>query len=264
MTAGFFRANRGIVLDLVVFFLNVLLIRALVNVAGHVLRAAQEDVAAKIAVGLFFAGLLFLQPVGPLLKRWSFHQRSSFSTDSDAGCLLFYFMFVYLVMMMVLSGAATVLIGEVIFKNSAHPELGVAGIFPAFGWSVVSVFVVYRYFVKPKHPPRWTFLTTPAAERLGDVCMYANVIGFQILWSTITASAMFREAVTGTPLGRAGSFTDVLGRLIAISVLAALVYFPGRIFYLVEDKHRKLTWLTMLLANLPLILRTAFAAPFRP
>jgi hypothetical protein len=55
-------------------------------------------------------------------------------------------------------------------------------------------------------------------------------------------------------LGRPGSFTDYLGSFIIIGVLALFFYLPPRIFYLVIDQHRKITWLTMLLANLPLIL----------
>jgi len=85
--------------------------------------------------------------------------------------------------------------------------------------------------------------------------MLLNVICFQILWSSYTASPFFSRWVTGTPLGKPGSFTDLLGRLILIGAVALLVYFPPRIFYLVEDKHLKLTLLTMLLANLPLIVR---------
>jgi hypothetical protein len=76
----------------------------------------------------------------------------------------------------------------------------------------------------------------------------------------MTASASFWETLTGTPLGEPGSFTDLLGRFIIIGALALLVYFPGRIFYLVEDRRRKITWLTMLLANLPLIVRAVFAS----
>jgi hypothetical protein len=64
-----------------------------------------------------------------------------------------------------------------------------------------------------------------------------------------------------TPLGRPGSFTDILGRFIVIGTLALLVYFPGRIFYLVEDRRRKVAWVTMLLANLPILLRAVFSAP---
>ena len=119
--------------------------------------------------------------------------------------------------------------------------------------------MVYRYFVPPKNPPRWTFLTTPAAERLGNVSIYVNAIALQVLWAGVTASAIFTEDVTKTPLGRAGSASDIVGRLVVVSACAALLYFPARIFYLVEDKHRALTWTMMLLANLPLILRIAFA-----
>jgi hypothetical protein len=250
--------NRGIVLDLVVFLVALLLGRALLVLANTLLHAAVEDVRAKFAVGLFFVGLVFLQPLGPFLKRWSFHQRHAFSIDSSAGCLVFWFMAVYLVMMFALCCAAVVILGQVFPAGEGlSGALALAG----FAWSIISVSVVYRYFVTPKKPPRWTFLTTPAAQRLGDACIYLNAIGLQILWSGVTASAVFREIVTGTPLGRPGSVTDVLGRLIAIAACAALLYLPARIFYLAEDRHRALTWTTMLLANLPLILRIAFAPP---
>ena len=248
--------NRGILLDLVVFVVNLLLVRALAVVGNKLVHAAVEDAGAKLAIGLFFAGLVLIQPVGPFLKRWSFHQRHTFSADSWAGCLVFWFMFVYLVMMMILCGAAAVVIGEVF---AAGENVGVSFVLVGFAWSIVSVALVYRYFLRPKKAPRWTFLTTPAAERLGDACMYLNAIGLQVLWGGVTASAFFTEAVTKTPLGRPGSFTDIVGRFAATGVCAALLYFPARIFYLVEDKHRALTWGTMLLANLPLILRITFA-----
>lgn len=257
-------ANRGIVLDLVVFLVNAVSVRVLVSVGQDVIHAAQEDARAKFAVGLFFAGLVLLQPVGPWLKRWAFHQRASFDLESGAGCLLFYFMFFYYVLVLALATAATILISQLALNDSAKAALSVLGGLGGFVCSILTVIVVYRYFMTPKRPPRWAFLKTPAAERVGDVCMYTNVIGLQIIWGSVTASPMFREDVTGMPLGRPGSFTDMVGRLIAISILALVVYVPGRIFYLAEDKHRKLTWLTMLLANLPLILRTVFASPGRP
>jgi hypothetical protein len=248
--------NRGIVLDLVVFLVNLLLMRALVISANNLVHAAREDEGAKLAIGLFFAALVFVQPVGPVLKRWSFHQRNTFSTDSSAGCLLFWFMFAYLVMMFALCGVAAVVLGGV-FSTGA--DAGVMLALGGFAWSIISVVFVYRYFVKPKKTPRWTFLTTPAAERLGDVFIYLNAIGFQILWASVTASRPFRELVTGTPLGRPDSFTDILGRLAAITACALFLYLPARIFYLAEDKHRALTAATILLANLPLIVSIVFA-----
>jgi len=159
-------------------------------------------------------------------------------------------------MMFALCGVAAVVLGEVF---ATGPDVGVAFALAGFVWSIISVGFVYRYFVTPKKTPRWTFLTTPAAEHLGDAFIYLNVIGFQILWGSVTASGPFRELVTGTPLGRPGSLTDVLGRLVLTAVCAVLLYLPARIFYLAEDEHRGLTAATMLLANLPLILKIAFA-----
>lgn len=252
--------NRGVVLDLVVFavsfLVNFVLLRALGAVGHRLVRDAVEEPRSKLAIGLFFAALVLLQPAGPVLKRWSFHQRHAFSTDSWAGCVLFWFMFVYLVMMMCLSGVAAVLVGEVF---STGENLGVSLILAGVGWSVVSVVLVYRYFVPPKSPPRWAFLTTPAAARLGDASIYVNAIGMQLVWAGVTASSFFTEIVTTTPLGRPGSGSDIVGRLLVVSACAALLYFPARIYYLVEDKHRALTWTTMLLANLPLILRITLA-----
>ena len=225
-------------------------------VANSVVHAAVEDVRAKLAVGLFFAALVLVQPLGPALKRWSFHQRHAFSTGSTAGCLLFWFMPVYLVLMFALCTTAVIVLGQVVapgLGEGAGVALALAGV----AWSIISVSFVYRYFVAPKNAPRWTFLTTPAAERLGDACVFVNAIGLQILWGSVTSSAAFRELVTQTPLGRPGSVTDIVGRLIATAACAALLYLPGRILYLAEDKYRPLTYATMLLANLPLILRIA-------
>ncbi len=40
-----------------------------------------------------------------------------------------------------------------------------------------------------------------------------------------------------------------------LSFIALLIYFPPRMFYLAEDIHRRRTWVTMLLANSPVIVR---------
>ena len=94
--------------------------------------------------------------------------------------------------------------------------------------------------------------------------MFLNVICLQILWNCLTAATSFWQHMISTPLGNPGSFTDILGRFIVIGTLALLVYFPARIFYLAEDKNRKITWLTMLLANSPLILRAIVASRRSP
>jgi hypothetical protein len=256
--------NRGILVDLIVFGLNLTLMWVITRLSfGLAQEAERKDLFATLAIGLFFGGLLFLQPLGPILKRWSFHERIKLNDDSLAGCLgLFVSMFFYLVVMMMFSGAASVFITEAMLpKVSDGTDIGLFGLLVGFLLSIVNTIIAVRYFLRPKTAPRWKFLTTPRAEQFGDLCMILNIVCFQILWNCMTASAGFREIVTSTPLGKAGSITDIIGRLIVIGVLALLVYFPPRVFYLAEDKHRKVTWLTILLANLPLILRIALAPP---
>lgn len=259
--AIFSQRNRGILLDIVVFVINLVLMHILTMLSMNLVRQAEEDVFAKTAIGLFFAGVFFLQPLGPILKRWSFHQRFKFDTNSVAGCLLSWFMFCYLIMMLLLSGTATIILSEVVFeRGSTMSEVGTLFVLGGAVLSIVHTVFIYRYFLRPKKEPRWKFLTTPQSALLGDLLMFLNVICLQVLWNSLTASASFWESLTGTPLGKPGSFTDLLGRFIIIGSLALLVYFPGRIFYLVEDRRRKITWLTMLLANLPLIVRAVFAS----
>jgi hypothetical protein len=254
--------NRGILLDLIVFVINIALMSVLTGLTKNLVLQAEDDVSAKALIGLFFAGLFLLQPIGPVLKRWSFHQESKFDTNSPAGCLLFWFMFFYLVMMFLVSATATIMLTEVVFEpGSGGAEAGTVLILVGFFWSIVNTVLIYRYFHKPKKPPRWKFLTTHQAALVGDVSMFLNVICLQILWNNLTSAETFWNNMLSTPLGRPGSLTDILGRFIVIGTLASLVYFPGRIFYLVEDRRRKIVWLTMLLANLPILLRAVFSAP---
>ena len=254
--------NRGILLDIVVFLVNLILMGILTRLSINLADEAEHDTWAKAAVGVYFAGLFFLQPLGPVLKRWTFHQQHKFDTDSVAGCLLMGFMFFYLVMMLLISSTATIILTEVIFEQgSPAAEIGTVLILVGLAWSIVNTVLIYRYFIRPKKPPRWPFLASWQSALLGDVLMFINVIALQVLWNSLTAATSFWSNLTGTPLGKPGSFTDILGRFIVIGTLALLVYFPGRIFYLVEDRRRKIIWLTMLLANLPLLIRAVLAPP---
>ena len=56
------------------------------------------------------------------------------------------------------------------------------------------------------------------------------------------------------PFGVAGVL-EFFGRLFFLCFIALLIYFPPRMFYLAEDINRRRTWLTMLLANSPVIIR---------
>ena len=91
----FAETNRGILLDLVVFVLQLVLIRLLTRYFIELIRRASADEAlAKLVLGLFFLGMFVLPPAGAILKRWHFHQRTRFRKqtgaplgDGLAGCL---------------------------------------------------------------------------------------------------------------------------------------------------------------------------------
>jgi hypothetical protein len=59
-------------------------------------------------------------------------------------------------------------------------------------------------------------------------------------------------------------YSSIVSRLSMFIFSALLIYFPPRLFYLAEDGNRPVVWLTMLLANLPVILRIVFVSSSKP
>ena len=98
---------------------------------------------------------------------------------------------VYFVMMLAICTTAVVILGE-IFTTGEGAAMALTLV--CFVWCIVSVSFVYRYFLAPKKPPRWKFLTTPAAERLGDASIFLNAAGLQILWGSVTSSPSSRNS----------------------------------------------------------------------
>jgi hypothetical protein len=166
------------------------------------------------------------------------------------GCLfnpIFYFSF-----NLVITSAVIALLGEQVFGKDLmdNGAVFVPLIFAGFGFTVVQTFLIYHYFTPPKTAPKSAFLRAPQSEALGDACIFLNMIFFQAAWNLLTFA----------PLGRVAGFAEFAGRLFFLSFAALLIYFPPRIFYLAEDINRPRTWLTMLLANSPVIVRILFGA----
>ena len=184
-------------------------------------------------------------------KRWHFHQRRAAGKTFDseysklAGCLfnpLFYFCLNLVITSAVLTRLGDALFGKAITNNGAvFVPLIIAGLL----LTIVQTFLIYRYFSAPKKEPRTEFLKQPQSELLGDFCIFLNMTFFQIFWNMLTFA----------PLGPPESVIEFGGRLFFLSFIALLIYFPPRMFYLAEDIHRPRTWLTMPLANSPVILR---------
>src|SRR5882724_544927 len=248
----FARTNRGLLLDVFVFVLNIFLMRLLtrqfINIFSEV---SADDPIAKLALGLTLLAMWILPVAAAFMKRWHFHQRlkaQGVSVEKEetklAGCLfnpIFYFC-----LNLVITSALLATLGELFFGKSldAGPvfiSLVIIGLI----LTIIQTYLIYRYFIPPKKPPQSPFLLGEQSETLGDVCLFLNMILFQVGWNMLTF----------VDLGHPTNLLDFGGRLFFLSFIALLIYFPPRMFYLAEDIHRRSTWITMLLANSPVIVR---------
>lgn len=249
----FAKTNRGLLLDIVVFVGNIFLIRSLTKLyIGVFSEISAENPLAKLALGLTFLAMWILPAAGAVLKRWHFHQRlktQGKTVESEetklSGCLfnpIFYFCLNLVITSAVLTSLGDFLFGKRLLDTAA---VMVPLVILGFILTIIQTFLIYRYFSGPKKAPKSKFLRSPQSEALGDVCLFLNMILFQVFWNMLTFA----------PLGHPASVLEFGGRLFFLSFIALLIYFPPRMFYLAEDIHRRSTWLTMLLANSPVIIR---------
>jgi hypothetical protein len=249
----FTRANRGLLLDLFIFAGNVFLLRLITKILIDIFSEVSADAPlAKLLLGLIFLTMWILPAVGAVLKRWHFHQRLKAegkkveSAETKlAGCLfnpLFYFCLNLVITSAVLTSLGDFLFGKALLNNGAlFVPLVILGLL----LTIVQTYLIYQYFIPPKKPPKAKFLRDPQSETLGDICLFLNMMLFQVFWNLLTFF----------PLGHPSSVLEFGGRLFFLSFVALLIYFPPRMFYLAEDISRPRTWLTMLLANSPVIIR---------
>jgi hypothetical protein len=250
------RTNRGLLLDIVVFLANVFLMRLL---TGQFMKLFQQasagDEVAQFALAFCSLGMWILPAAGAVLKRWHFHRRLEAEGKTAAsmepglsGCLfnpIFYFCLNLVVVSVILTAFGQLLFGNALLQS---PAVFVPLVVLSLIFTVFQTFLIYRYFWPPKSSPKSEFLRSPRSELLGDFCLFLNMILFQIGWNTLTFVGL------GSPSG----LLEFAGRLFFLCFVALLIYFPPRMFYLAEDINRGRTWLTMLLANSPVILRVLF------
>jgi hypothetical protein len=244
--------NRGLLLDIVVFVLNIFLMRSLTRYFMELVQlVSAEERLAQFTISSMCLSMWALPVAGAVLKRWHFHRRlqkegRTVEWDSNlGGCFfnpLFYFCLNLVLVSAILAGLGDFLFGRRLLNNGA---IFIPLVFVGLICTIIQTFLIYRYFSAPKKPPRYEFLRHPESELLGDVCIFVNMILFQVIWNTLTFA----------PFGRPSGPLEFFGRLFVLCFLAMLIYFPPRMFYLVEDINRRRTWATMLLANSPVIVR---------
>jgi hypothetical protein len=256
------KRNRGLLLDIVVFVANVFLMHLLTRLfLDLVHHATAGDELAQFALAFGSLGMWILPAAGAVMKRWHFHRRlqaqgktAESSETTLTGCLfnpLFYFCLNLVITSAILTAFGQLLFGDALLKNGA---IFVPLVILGFIFTVLQTYLIYRYFWPPKNPPKSEFLRSPRSETLGDLCLFLNMILFQVAWNTLTFAGL------GPPSG----ILEFAGRLFFLCFIALLFYFPPRMFYLAEDINRPRTWLTMLLANSPVILRVLFGTSSSP
>lgn len=213
--------------------------------------ASEGEPLAKFALSLAGVGMWVLPAAGAVMKRWHFHRRmkaegKTVNSDSNlAGCLfnpIFYFCLNLVLVSAILTGMGEFLFGRRLLNNGA---VFIPLVFAGLIFTIAQTYLIYRYFSAPRKPPRSEFLRHPESEMLGDICIFLNMLLFQVAWNLLTYA----------DLGRPSGAVEFFGRLFFLCFIALLIYFPPRMFYLAEDINRPRTWLTMLLANSPVIVR---------
>ena len=257
--------HRGVVLDAVVFTVNVLLMTRLTQYAVDLLRRAGEgDVSARavLAVGCF--AMFVLPAAGAVLKRWHYHERvrarrhpkpfqlsieQSGAGNYALGCLcnpIFFF-----VLSIVVAAGVMSLVEGLTFGRKAPAAFVVPATFLVVALCVTQTVLIYRYFAPPRRAPVAAFWRDRRSELAGDACIFVNMMLFQVAWNIVMSDFPSMEVTHAGHLA---------GNAFFLIFVALLIYFPPRIFYLAEDIHRPSTWLMMLLANAPGIYRALFPA----
>ena len=251
-------ANRGILLDVVVFVVNLILMTILSRLLANLIQQANTDLVAQVAMVLFCLGLVFLQPIGAILKRRRAHLRRPDLDHVPLGRLFLPAYFLAQLMFLIAAGGNLV---EIVFgKGNGNESKDYFGLPPWLftalflgipALAIANTFIVYFYFQPPKREPLIKSLVSPRTELLGDAFLFLNMIGYQAFWGLL---------MTDLP----NDYSGIVSRLSMFAFSALLIYFPPRLFYLAEDGHRPVVWLTMLLANSPVILRILFVSSAKP
>jgi hypothetical protein len=254
------RTNRGTLFDIVIFLGNIFLFRLLAKLFLDLFNdAAAGDSFAKLGLMLCALGIWILPGLGATLKRWHFHQRleaEGESLDAQknllAGCLfnpIFYFCLNLLITAVVM----TFLLSLLQPKGENNRTLFTASVFFGVGFAAFQTYLIYRYFSPPKSEPKAGFLRDPRSEIWGDICILLNMILLQTAWNLLPITMAPRPPNVSVS-------AEISFRLFVFGFASLLVYFPPRIFYLREDIKRARAWLTILLANLPVIVRLVIGA----
>jgi hypothetical protein len=248
----FARINRGIILDAVVLIVNTLLITVLSGRLAALFEARKaKEPFAEATTFLYLAAFCILPGIAAALKFLA-GNRFKPSEYEDAAYEAFpTILKIILVGQFILNALFIFAMYETrgdlieqLGENSIVSGLTLAIVLLAIGFLVVYPIFTYRHFFVD------TTMLKPngfrlAAEVAADLCLFANVILYQAFWGLLMNDLPNDEK-------------NIVGRLFLFLFSAALIYIPPRIYYLADDGGRLITWVMILLANSPVLIRIFF------
>ncbi|MBS1715804.1 MAG: hypothetical protein JST30_15865 [Armatimonadetes bacterium] len=250
--------NLGSLLDVLVFLLNLWLMPKLAESFLKAIVRADKDADAQALLFTVATALMVLAPTGAVLKRWHRYKRGrpesgTEQRDPTDGCLFNPIVY-FCTTALIFATANAFLLQKLYGKSEPDGGVFVGSVFLGIGLMVTHTVLVYRYFSVPKSEPRSEFLKGRASAVIGDACLFANMFVFQLVWNLL---ALVDVPPTTGPV-------DFVFRLFVLCFLALLFYFPPRMFYLADDIGKLRTWVTILQANLPVLIRVMIGTTAGP
>lgn len=255
---------RGIQTDLILFVIQLLLMGMLVTKLAELIALSKEETGAKILVAGFFFCLCFFQPVGILLKRYRMtkvteaDQRDYEKMVNDFGCY-------YLISQLVLMGTGVTVIFGIFGQMHIFDKICLVQFVIAFLLAVLNHKIVSLYATTPNHRPLKTLLESPKVALLGDLFLLLNMILWQVLWvflmsSTVKTASLLPDEFIWLSFFLPQSDYTLLARLGWFFLAFVTFYLSPRFIYTIRDGRNKFAWLTILLANSPVIYRIFFGS----
>jgi hypothetical protein len=246
--------NRGLLLDLVIFVVQILMFAFLAQRLATIAHLALAgNVFAKASMAVFCLFVTILSPIGALLKRHTTRQRNP-NFDSEFrevnAQLKGWSVAVYLgsqLMFLIFASVLANETAELLFGKSYLRSLFLPLFFFLPMLALINTAIFVFYFVPSRERPLFRFQASPQADLVGDCCLFLNMILFQMLWGYLMTDLTHDESGLGS-------------RFFTFGFTALFIYFPPRLLYLAEDAKQPRTWWLMVFANLPTIVRLIFAS----
>lgn len=248
--------NRGIVLDVIVFVVNLILMSdasTRINDWIGIGRGRPNDAGAMGIMAAYCALACLLPATGAFLKYVSGSQKHTPHFYRKTWGKQFFSMMTIILILQFLS-QAVFFIAEYNYQGkllALMPDASTLSLFLKVLLPVCVIFILINpimvrvNFTKNRRHYLTGFVRG-TVEFFGDTALFLNMILFQVFWGIFMADLT-------------QDWGGVLERVLALAITSLLLYFPPRLMYLADDGHRGIAWVTMLLANIPIIIRIIIA-----